>query len=463
MLPPFVKKFDFRGIYNQDIFDKDAFYLALAIQKAIPLKKILVGWDTRKSSENLAINFMEALKYSKIEINFLEKCPIDYVTTASNAFPFDFSVMFTGSHNPWNWTGLLMHTQGGESVQGNLVNTIVENYTAALSTAYVQPNIDLVDLNDFQSTIEEVYIKRAGELVPFDKIKPMRVLVDVGDGSGSKSLTLLSHYLPQVVFQRINDREQYDAQSPHTADPSNPENMSQLQEAMITEKYDCGFAFDSDSDRVLALDEKGAYINGSLIGSAMIESFSDLKSSAKKYGYAVECGPSMFNTALEYKELGIEAIPVPVGRSLLRQMVREGKVDVAVENVGHFYVKDFFMTDSGVFSLLVLLYWISRFGPLSTLGMKHPDGKRVQFSQPIQDHQEDILTQLASDINAGIGNNDSKSIDVDGIRYEFYQEGRLVTWYAMRPSGYEKIEKYYFGSLSEKDFSYLQEKIKKEV
>lgn len=464
MQPPFVKKFDFRGIYNQDITDKDAYFIALAVAKTIPLKRVLVGWDTRKSSESLAYNFMEALRGKGIEINFLEKCPIDYVTTAANAFPFDFAVMFTGSHNPWNWTGLLMHTAGGESVQGELVNEIIENYNAVLTVPYVNPEIDLADTAfiDFQPIIEAAYIRKAQELIPFDDIKEMRVLVDVGDGSGSKSLTLLSRYLPQVVFQRINDRELYDEHSAHTADPSNPENMAQLSEELKKADYTCGFAFDSDSDRVLAMDEHGDYINGSLIGSALMETFAKLHTGINIYGYAVECGPSLYNTAIDLKAAGepIEVKPVPVGRSLLRHLVRDDSVDIAVENVGHFYIKEFFKTDSGVFSLLVILYWISVFGPLSSLKQKHPDGQRVQFSQPIVDNQEQVLKDLINDLNAGM-EGESKYLNIDGHRYEFYREGKLISWYAMRPSGYEKIEKYYFGSLDEKEFAYLQTKIKK--
>ncbi len=60
--PPFVKKFDFRGVYNKDITDKDAFYLGLALEESIPLKKVLLGWDSRASSKNLALNVIKALQ-----------------------------------------------------------------------------------------------------------------------------------------------------------------------------------------------------------------------------------------------------------------------------------------------------------------------------------------------------------------------------------------------------------------
>lgn len=460
--PPFVKKFDFRGVYKKDLKDEDAYYLGLAIQKILPLKKILVGWDTRVSSAALAMNFISAFEGKGIKVSFLEKCPIDYVTTAAAAFDFDYSVMFTGSHNPWNWSGLLMHTKGGASVQGEIVPEIVASYYTALEMPYKKPSIDLLEYEDFQPIIEETYSKKIAELIPLDEIKPMRVLVDVGDGSGSQSLSLIARSLPQVTFLRINDRELYDEQTPHTADPSQIENMQQLIDSVKKDSFDCGFAFDSDADRVLAIDEKGNYLNGSQIGSALVESFLSLNRGLSKVGYAVECGPALYNAVTQLgKNNAVTPVPVPVGRSLLRETVRLHEVDLAVENVGHFYIKDFFGTDSGAFSMLVLLYWMSKFGPLSHILQAYPDGRRQNFSLPIADQQEEKLVQLAENLNHGLPQS-KKKITVDGIRYEFYSAEKLVSWYAFRPSGYEKVEKYYFGSLDTKEFSYLASKLKKE-
>lgn len=460
MYPAFVKKFDFRGVYGQDLVDKDAFYIGRAIQKVLPLKKILVGWDTRVSSERLAMNFMQSFKNSQIEVQFLEKCSIDYVTTSANAFDFDFSIMFTGSHNTWEWSGLLMHTRGGESVQGDLVSQIVEHYNASLQEPYAEPVIDLLQYEDFQPMIEDVFINKIKEIIPLESISPLRIAVDIGDGSGSQALTLLSHYLPQVTFFRINDRELYDGQTPHTADPSDPANMQQLTQEVIKNGYDAGFAFDSDADRVLAVDEKGHFLNGSVLGTALIESYIALNRSINNVGYAVECGPALPNAIVSLQERGknLKLQPLPVGRSLLRELIRKGEVDIAVENVGHFYVRDFFLTDSGVFSLVVVLFWMSKFGPLSGIGEKYPDGQRRNFSEPLVANQEEHIEILTTEINKGM-TRESRKITVDGVRYEFMEGNKIVSWYATRVSGYEKIQKYYFGSTESSEFDYLQSKL----
>ena len=456
MIPPFVKKFDFRGVYEKDIKDADAYYLGLAVEKTIQLKKVLVGWDTRTSSKNLAINFINALSTKGIAISTLDKCPIDYVTAASYALDYDLSVMFTGSHNPWTWSGLLMHTKGGASVSGPLVDRIVANYYTVTDTPLPTGTVAVESFPSAYTEVEALIASKIQSLIPLREIQTMKIVVDVGDGSGSRSLSLLEKLLPQVSITRIHDRQLYDEHSSHVADPSNSENMKDLIKAVTTGSYACGFAFDSDSDRVLAVDEHGDYMDGSLLGSAMIQSLIDIKAPVNIFGYAVDCGPSIYNTVTNLKEpakktLSVEAIPV--GRSLVRNMIREEKVDFAVENVGHFYSKDFFMTDSGIFSLAIILHWISHYGSLSTLKEKHPDGERIQISSASM--SKDIVDTITSTINEKFKDKTMRKIEVDGERYEFFDGEVLTTWYAIRKSGYEPITKIYFGSLDPIDFKYL--------
>ena len=458
MLPPFVKKFDFRGEYDKDIKNGDSYYLARAILKALPLKKVLLGWDTRPSSKNLAFHFINGLKDQNVEISYLDKCPIDYVTAGANAFDFDLSVMFTGSHNPQNWTGLLLHTKGGDSVQGDLVTQIVNHFNEVFVEPYTFEEIDLTTYHDFKSTIEETYANKLKELIPLDQIKEFHVLVDVGDGSGSASLSLLERLLPQVKFTRINDRQLYDTYSPHVADPSVIENMQELIQEIKNGEYSCGFAFDSDADRVLAIDEKGTYLNGSILGSAMVETLVGLNTQDKLFGYAVDCGSSLHNTVTRLNKIyasKYSSEPIPVGRSIMRQMIRNGKIDFAVENVGHFYAKDFFMTDSGAYSLALILYWMSKNGPLSSLLQKNPDGERGQIFAPVASG-DTVQKQIENAVKDHFNRLEIKQIVVDGIRYEVFKDGVLSSWYAIRKSGYEQIEKYYFGSLDNSEYNFLK-------
>ena len=458
MLPPFVKKFDFRGEYDKDIKNEDSYYLARAIQKVLPLKKVLLGWDTRPSSKNLAFHFINGLKDQEIEISYIDKCPIDYVTAGANAFDFDLSVMFTGSHNPQNWTGLLLHTKGGESVHGDLVTQIVNHFNEVFVQPYTYTDVDLSVFRNFKDSIEETYGNKLKELIPLEQIKPFTVLVDVGDGSGSMSLTLLEKLLPQVKFTRLNDRQLYDTYSPHVADPSVIENMQELIQGIKNNTYSCGFAFDSDADRILAVDEKGDYLNGSVLGSAMIEALVSLNTHDKLFGYAVDCGSSLHNTVTQLNKIyasKYSSEPIPVGRSIMRQMIRDGKIDFAVENVGHFYAKDFFMTDSGVYSLALILYWMSKNGPLSSLLQKNPDGERGQIFAPIAP-DTGIQKQIEIALKDHFKQLEIKQIVVDGIRYEVFDGDVLYSWYAIRKSGYEQVEKYYFGSLDNANYNFLK-------
>ncbi len=459
MTPPFVKKFDFRGVYNTDIFDKDAYYLGLAIIKVLNVKKVLIGWDTRVASKSLAMRFMKALSQHNVAISYLDMCSIDYVTAAANACDFDFSVMFTGSHNPWNWTGLLMHTRGGDSVQGAIVEEIIATYYEVQAETYNEEAVDLSKFDNFYFEIEKVFSEKIHAIIPIHNIKKLSVAVDLGDGSGTTSLSLLEKLLPQVTFTRINDRKIYDAASSHTADPSDIANMQDLIGEMKKNHYDAGFAFDSDADRVLAVDETGEYMNGSICGSAMVDVFALLNSSNQKVGYAVDCGPALYNAVSSLTNRLFFITPIPVGRSIIRQMIRDRKIDVGIENVGHFYLRDFFMTDSGAFSIVLILYWISMYGPLSGLTQKHPDGLRGQKFIELSPELEEKNTKLVEEIVSQYKEKVCKKVIVDGVRYEIFNGDTMESWFAIRQSGYEKIKKYFWGSVKQEEFDFLKDLI----
>lgn len=462
--PPFVKKFDFRGVYGKDILDEDAFYLGHAIQKVLNPGKILLGWDTRVSSKTLAFNFAQAIQNTSVEISYLDKVPIDYVTAAAFTCDFDVSIMFTGSHNTWEWSGLLIHTKGGYSLQGELVEQVVNEYFKSKTLPYEKPSIELNKYVDFQDIIEKKYADKIKSLIPLSEIKEQKVIVDVGDGSGGKALDLVEKLIPQVTFIRLNDRRVYDSSTPHTADPSELKNMQQTIERVKHENAAAGFVYDSDADRVLAVDEKGEYLNGSILAGGLVQCSKILGISSEKIGYAVECGPSLFNTVVDINKTlrdPLLIIPIPVGRSKVRDLLFNKEIDMGVENVGHFYIKDFFMTDSGTFVLVLILYWMSMNGKLSGLLTRHPDGKRQQFSVKIDSDKIENQQLLVSSVMEIFKEMKVKMIEVDGMRVEAYSGEYMSSWCAVRKSGYEPVEKRYYGSLDEEFYNKLGDVLNK--
>jgi len=451
MNPPFVKKFDFRGVYGKDILNSDAFYLAQAIYKVFSLKKILLAWDTRESSRNLAMNFIQSLSGKNIEIHYMEKCSIDYLTVGANIFNYDVSIMFTGSHNPWTWSGLLIHENGGRSISNELVIKLIKNFNAIEKNPYKEEKINLSDYKNVTEAIEQKLTEKIQSLFPISHIKPFSLLVDTGDGSGSRSLSLLEKLIPQIKITSLHTRNVYDGKSPHIADPSEISNVSDVLEEMQKKSYDAAFIFDSDADRVLATDENGNYVNGSILGSVHFETFQALKIPVQNIGYAVDCAVSIPNT-VRGVSTNMEAHAIPVGRSLVRNKLQEN-LDIGIENVGHFYTKSFFMTDSAFFSMFVILYWMSEYGKLSQVFTMYPDGEREQIFLDVL--SEEKTNSLCKKINEHFETLRMNKITVDGIRFEFFQEEKLITWYTIRNSGYEKITKCYYGSLDNNDFTIL--------
>lgn len=455
-------KFDIRGKYGVDIFDKDSFFIAKAVQKLIPLQKILIGWDSRPISKNLALNFISGLENKVgIQIEYMPECPIEYVTVGANTYSYDFSVMFTGSHNPYDWTGLLMHTKGGSSVQGELMKNIISEYEKLLDDEYNFQNPKLENYIDVTKSIENIYTDKIKKLVDIDSIKKFKIVVDCSDGTGSKCLTLFEKLFPQINVVRLNDRNLYDVNTAHIADPSNIECMKDLLKYMDNNLDTIiGFAFDSDADRILAIDDDGNYLNGSILGGIISNALrSIVKKDEFNLGYAVECGLSIKNANIENK--GLNIYPIPVGRSVIREMLRKEKLDFGVENVGHFYYKDFFQTDSSIFSIILILLWLSKGNKFSQVLFDYPDGYRGQgtagLSSPLNLNKEKLIEEISSTYT------NTKKYYVDGVRIEIYNGEKMTGWFSVRQSGYEKIIKYYYGSADKKEFQELNNILQKYI
>ena len=168
--PAFVKKFDFRGVYGVDIKNEDAYYLSQAILKTFSPKKILLAWDTREGSKNLAMHFMKGLENQDVEIFYMEKVSIDYLTAGSFSSDYDISIMFTGSHNPWTWSGLLIHEKNGESIKKENVSKIINTYNSLEKVPYEYHNVNLSNFKDVTQDVEEKISTKLMTLIPLSKV-----------------------------------------------------------------------------------------------------------------------------------------------------------------------------------------------------------------------------------------------------------------------------------------------------
>ena len=143
----------------------------------------------------------------------------------------------------------------------------------------------------------------------------------------------------------------------HGLDPMQPENRVELQERVVKEKADVGFAFDGDGDRFFVIDDRGKFIPGdfisALIGCYMLEQYPK-----SKIVYDVRCSWAIRDSVLSCG-VGM-ALMERVGHSFIKpRMFEEGAI-YAGELSGHHYFKDFYGADSGLVPALILLEMLSK-------------------------------------------------------------------------------------------------------
>jgi phosphomannomutase len=187
-------------------------------------------------------------------------------------------------------------------------------------------------------------------------LRPLKVVVDTGNGTVGPILAEVFRHLPVTLIGLYLDP---DGNLPnHGLDPLQPENRAELQQRVVVEGADIGFAFDGDGDRFFTIDDRGEFVSGDFL-TAILGSYLLEKHPGAKILYDVRASWAV-------AELIAAAGGVPlmerVGHAFIKRRMADEQALFAGEVTGHYYFKDFFFADSGLAPALVLLELLSRKG-----------------------------------------------------------------------------------------------------
>ena len=177
--------------------------------------------------------------------------PTPMLYYAAATLGVDGGVMVTGSHNPPDHNGFKFVFQG-KSFYGEAIQRLGE--TAGRLGA------SRAALGDGSKTasIRDDYVARLARDYHGDR--PLTVAWDPGNGATGEVVQQLTARLPG---RHVLLNETIDGTFPaHHPDPTIPENLVQLQEAVARERCDLGIAFDGDGDRIGVVDSQGRILWG---------------------------------------------------------------------------------------------------------------------------------------------------------------------------------------------------------
>jgi phosphomannomutase len=420
-LTKIFKAYDIRGIYPEELDEKAAYLVGKAFVSFLKCKDVIVGRDMRLSSPALALAFAEGVKEMGADVVDIGEVCTDATYFASGCLKKP-AVMFTASHNPPHYNGLKFSKAGAVPINED---TGLKQMKTIIGKNMFKP-VKKGKGNIVEKNILDDYVKHVYSFVNTKKLKKMKVAVDAGNGMAGKIVPLVYRRLPVEIVPLFFE---LDGRFPnHLADPSKPENLAWLQDAVKKKKCDFGMAFDGDADRIFFVDEKGDNVHSSLI-TALISKVMLEKHPKSATVYNLVCSHVVPETIEKY---GGRAIMERVGHSFIKDTMRKKNAIFGGEHSAHYYYKENYYADSGIITSVILCEVLSKERkPLSML----LDEFRTYAMQP-----ETSITVLdkggtIKKIKQHYSKQEPKKImEMDGLTVEFED-----WWFNVRPSNTEPL------------------------
>ncbi|MFL5701793.1 MAG: phosphomannomutase/phosphoglucomutase [Ktedonobacteraceae bacterium] len=418
--PAIFSAYDVRGIYGETLTDAVAYRIGRAAAQYLNVPEIAVGRDMRLSSPQLATAVLQGITDQGVNAVDLGMTTTDGLYFAVGKFNYPAGIMITASHNPGKYNG--MKFCRAQAFPISLETGLAEIRDLAVSGHFTEPS---THGKITQRDIIDDYVNHVLTFIDINKIKPLKVVIDAGNGMAGLVLPRVFQRLPCELVPLYFE---LDGSFPHhPASPIEPENMVDVQQKVREVHADLGGAFDGDADRMFPVDEHGDIVDGSMVTAAMAESLlRKHPGSTILYNLIVSKSvPALIN------KLGGKAVRTRVGHSYIKAEMRRLNAIFGGEHSGHFYFRDNWFADSGLIALLILLELISvEDKPLSEILKPLDQGVR---SGEINSTVQDVQGKLQA-IEDHFGK-DAQSVDkLDGITIDYGD-----WWFNVRPSNTEPL------------------------
>ncbi len=388
-----IKAYDVRGLVKNYLTPEFVFDIGQAFAMLVKSECIVVGHDMRPSSPELVRAFSEGVNLQGTHVINIGLCSTDqlYFATGKLKMP---GAMFTASHNPAPYNGIKMaqafakpigRDSGLDFIRQVLVNGI-----------YDEPNKNKIGSITSQDLLEE-YAQFLNDLVDCKEIRPLKVVIDAGNGMAGHTAPKIFANLPIEVIPMFFE---LDGTFPnHEANPIDAANLVDLQASVLANQADLGLAFDGDADRCFLVDEKGDLVDPSLL-SALIAQREIIKNPGATIIYSLISSRIVPETI---SANGGKPLRSRVGHSFIKSMMAESGAVFAGEHSGHFYFEKFWGADSGALAALHTLAALGSANTGTTLSkLLSPYAKYVQSGEintKVGDIQEVISKVKANYLN----------------------------------------------------------------
>ncbi|MGW1318439.1 phosphomannomutase/phosphoglucomutase [Streptomyces sp. NPDC002426] len=420
-----VKAYDVRGLVPDQWDESTAELFGAAFVQVTGARALVTGHDMRATSPGLARAFAQGAVAQGADVTETGLCSTDQLYYASGALGLP-GAMFTASHNPARYNGIKMCRAGAAPVGQDSglaeIRSLVERWTGTGGPAPAPGGSGTVTGHD---TLRE-YANHLRTLVDLTAIRPLKVVVDAGNGMGGHTVPAVLAGLPLDVVPMYFE---LDGSFPnHEANPLDPKNIVDLQARVLAEGADLGLAFDGDADRCFVVDERGEPVSPSAV-TALVAT----RELARRPGATVLHNLITSRAVAEViREAGGTPVRTRVGHSFIKaEMARTGAV-FGGEHSAHYYFADFWNADTGMLAALHVLAALGgQDGTLSALTRRF---ERYAASGEVNSTVGDAAVRLGAVREAWSGRPGVTLDETDGLTVNGPD-----WWFNLRPSNTEPL------------------------
>lgn len=339
------KAYDIRGKYPDEVNEEMAYRIGRVYVDLFKSKKVVVGHDIRLSGPKLQDYLINGLTQMGCDVIDIGQCGTEMIYFATYFLKLDGGIMITASHNPKDYNGMKLVRQGARPISADTGLKDIEEHVINNELGSSATTTGTVTKKD----ILKEYIEHILGYVDKTQLKPLKVVVNAGNGAAGPIIDAMEKYLP---FKLIKVNNKPDGNFPNgVPNPLLMENREVTSRAVRKNQADIGIAWDGDFDRCFIFDETGKMIEGYYIVGFLAKAF--LK---KSPGSKIIYDPRLiWNTIEIVKAAGGIPIMCKSGHAFIKEMMRKENAIYGGEMSAHNYFREFTFCDSGMITALLVL------------------------------------------------------------------------------------------------------------
>ena len=342
------KAYDVRGRVPDQLNEDIARRIGRAYAEIIKPRQVVVGHDIRLSSEAIKAALTRGLLEQGVDVYDIGLCGTEGIYFATSHAGMDGGIAVTASHNPKDYNGMKFVREESRPISADTGLLDIQSLAERNEFSAAQSPGELHQLDT-----DEAYVQHLLSYVDVAGLKPLKIVVDAGNGGAGRVIDMLEPHLP---FEFIKLHHEPDGNFPNgVPNPLLPENRSAAIAAVREHGADLGIGWDGDFDRCFFYDETGEFIEGYYLVGLLAEAF--LK---REPGARIVHDPRLtWNTVDIVAGMGGEPVQTKCGHAFIKERMRSENAAYGGEMSAHHYFRDFAYCDSGMIPWLLVTALIS--------------------------------------------------------------------------------------------------------